>query len=380
MPPTMFKPLSRTLLDPVMNGSALLRERSMSGLAPAITLGIARAKTLQFAQPWRTTANAAIDEKAASAEVAPRLGAPTSPVLEPTPAGNGVYKSYQHGWVMWREDRGAIAVYGAIGARWMEHGGTAGFLGWPQTDELATPRGPGRFSHFDGGSVYWSPATGARLVYGAIRGLWASQAWEQGALGLPTSDEEDVPGVAGARRNRFEGGEITWTPWAGARVTRLVAPPGASGSGLTIKTNGSGNNPAPAPQVSRHVIVTAVMDITDDEWAASNEHAHVERRDERWVDSWDPQGVMQLVGKAGGEVRVELTATAAVRPDGGVRVQVEVKLFEGTSEESTDLDGSRSTSQVVPAGQTVQIPIKINNDDEGGDFADISLMISNSDT
>jgi hypothetical protein len=362
------------------NGSAPKLLLPKSRIAPAITVQLKDAVSLTLDSSWMATASAAIDAKAASADVAGKLGAQTVSTLDPTADGQGVFKTYQNGWVMWRADRGALAVYGAIGARWNEYGGTVGFYGWPRTDELSTPRGPGRYNHFDGGSIYWGPQTGAHLVYGAIRDLWASMAWEQGALGLPTTDEEDVPGAPGARRNSFEGGEITWTPWAGARVTMLFVPGEASGAGLTIQTVGGGGNPAPAPQVNRHVIITAVMDITDDETFGSNEHGHVERRDERWVDSWDPQGVMQLIGKAGGEVRVELTATAAIRPDGSVRLQVDVKLFEGTSEETNDLDGTRSTTQIVPVGQVVQIPIRINNDDEGGDFADISLVISNSNT
>lgn len=155
----------------------------------------------------------------------------------------------------------------------------------------------------------------------------------------------------------------------------MTPPPG----GLHIASAGTGGTPVPVPLVSRHVIVTAAMDITDHETFGSNEHAHHERRDERW-DSWDPQGVMQLVGTCGGEIRVELNATAAVRPDGGVRLSVEVKLFEGTSETTSDLDGVRTWTGVVGAGQIIQVPVRINNDDEGDDFADISLTISNSDT
>lgn len=366
--------------DLVTDIPAPRRRLSDSGIAPVIVARAKDASRLVLEPARLVSARAAIGAKAAMPDVAARIGAAVSDNLDRSADGQGLFRTYQNGWIMWRADRGALAVYGAIGARWNEHGGTTGFLGWPTTDELATPRGPGRYNHFDHGSIYWSPGTGAHLVYGAIRDKWASLGWEQGALGLPTSDEQDVPGIAGARRNTFEKGEITWTPWAGARVTKLFVPAGTAASGLTIQSVGGGGNPAPAPQVSRHVIITASMDITDDEFWADNEHAHVERRDERWVDSWDPQGVMQLIGKCGGEVRVELAATAAMRPDGSARIQIEVKLYEGTSEETTDLDGTRSTSVVVNADQIVQVPIRINNDDEGGDFADISLVISNTST
>ena len=50
------------------------------------------------------------------------------------------------------------------------------FLGYPLTDETATPDGVGRYNHFQGGSIYWTPATGAHEVHGAIRGQWATSA------------------------------------------------------------------------------------------------------------------------------------------------------------------------------------------------------------
>ncbi len=367
------------------NGSVAISNSRLTafrrtGAPAAVRVSLDRALPVIFELRWRQTASDAIDAKAASPDVAPRLGGLVGAGLENSADGRGVFKSYQHGWVMWREDLGALAVYGAIGARWNEIGGTTSGYGWPTTDELSTPRGPGRYNHFEGGSIYWSPNTGARFIYGAIRDLWASMAWEQGPLGLPTTDEEDVPGVGGARRNGFEGGVITWTPWAGARVTSLNVPAGTNPGGLTIQTHGGGGHAAPAPQVQRHVIVTANIALTDHETFGSNEHGSAQRRDERWVDSWDPQGVMTLVGTAGGEMRVEVVADAAVRPDGSVRVGVNVKLYEGTSVTTDDLDGERSTTQVVPRDQTVQIPIHIRNDDEGDDFADISLVISNTST
>ena len=69
--------------------------------------------------------------------------------------------------------------------------------------------------HFQGGSVYWSPATGAHEVHGAIRDRWAELGWENSALGFPTSDEY---GIDGGRRSDFQNGSITWTPSGGAVV------------------------------------------------------------------------------------------------------------------------------------------------------------------
>jgi uncharacterized protein with LGFP repeats len=106
------------------------------------------------------------------------------------------------------------AVYGAIGEKWAQLGGEGSFLGLPLTDETATPDGVGRYNHFQGGSIYWTPQTGAHEVHGAIRDLWARTGWEGGRLRYPTSDERSSGGRG--RYSQFQGGSIVWTPEDGA--------------------------------------------------------------------------------------------------------------------------------------------------------------------
>jgi uncharacterized protein with LGFP repeats len=84
------------------------------------------------------------------------------------------------------------------------------------TDETTTPDGIGRFNHFQGGSIYWTPATGAHEVHGAIRDRWASLGWERSRLGYPTSDELVWAGTG--RVSRFQGGSIYWSPIFGTIV------------------------------------------------------------------------------------------------------------------------------------------------------------------
>jgi len=110
----------------------------------------------------------------------------------------------------------APKVIGDIRAKWAALGAEHGFLGFPLTDELTTPDGIGRYNHFQGGSIYWTPDTGAHEVHGAIRQAWADKGWERSVLGYPISDEEDAPG--GGRQSRFQGGRITWTPAGGAVI------------------------------------------------------------------------------------------------------------------------------------------------------------------
>jgi uncharacterized protein with LGFP repeats len=63
-------------------------------------------------------------------------------------------------------------VIGAIRDKWLALGGPSSFLGQPLTDELGTPDGVGRFNHFQGGSIYWTPTIGAhrrQAAHGAAR-------------------------------------------------------------------------------------------------------------------------------------------------------------------------------------------------------------------
>jgi hypothetical protein len=43
------------------------------------------------------------------------------------------------------------------------------FLGYPTSNELSTEDGTGRYSEFQGGSIYWSPATGALACRQSVR-------------------------------------------------------------------------------------------------------------------------------------------------------------------------------------------------------------------
>jgi hypothetical protein len=94
-------------------------------------------------------------------------------------------------------------------------GSWLGFLGYPTTDETVTPDGIGRYNHFQNGSIYWSPTTGAHEVRGAIREEWAARGWEKSTLGYPVSDETDEIDGSG-RVSLFEHGAIHWNRATGA--------------------------------------------------------------------------------------------------------------------------------------------------------------------
>jgi uncharacterized protein with LGFP repeats len=155
------------------------------------------------------------------------LGVPTSDEMNVPGVAGARVESFQGGAIYWSPSTGAHVVYGAIGAKFNAVGGAAAY-GLPVSDEANASFLPGtRVSYFQGGrAIYWSAATGAHLVYGAIEAKYLDTANERDyygqnvktLLGAPTSDEMNVPGVPGARMNTFQHGVIYWSPATGAHV------------------------------------------------------------------------------------------------------------------------------------------------------------------
>ena len=146
--------------------------------------------------------------------------------------GIGRYNHFQNGTIFWSPSSGAWEVHGSIRGKYALLGWERGFLGYPLTNESTAPDGYGKYNHFQGGSIYWSPYTGAFEVHGLIRQQWASMGWERSALGYPISDELQVFGGAG-RLSNFQHGSIYWSPTAGSRVlsertrvhVKVLSPP-----------------------------------------------------------------------------------------------------------------------------------------------------------
>jgi uncharacterized protein with LGFP repeats len=71
-------------------------------------------------------------------------------------------------------------------------GGMKSLLGAPTSPE-APGAGSTRYVIFTNGAIYWSTASGAQPVTGAIYDAWATLGYEGGPLGLPTSAEIPEP-------------------------------------------------------------------------------------------------------------------------------------------------------------------------------------------
>lgn len=96
-----------------------------------------------------------------------------------------------------------------IDLKYLQLGGEQGFLGQATDQERICPDGEGHFRHYQGGSVYWHPDTGAHEVHGAIRAKWSQMGWETGFLGYPASDELPTPDGQG-RFSLFQYGALYW--------------------------------------------------------------------------------------------------------------------------------------------------------------------------
>ena len=140
-----------------------------------------------------------------------------------TPDGVGRFNHFVNGSIYWTQATGAWEVYGQIRARWESLGWETGVLGYPTTGETATPDGVGRFNHFKKGtslgSIYWTQATGAWEVHGNIRAKYEMLGWETGVLGYPVTNETATPDGVGRFNHFLKGaleGSIYWTPTTGA--------------------------------------------------------------------------------------------------------------------------------------------------------------------
>ncbi len=160
----------------------------------------------------------------ASSQKPPIIGLPNAD--EQSGTNGGRFSTFDSGGIYWSADTGAREVHGAIRQRWLAMGGASSVLGYPASDESPVMNGSneiGRFNRFaNGGFIYWSPASGAWDIYGAIFAEWNSKGGPLGPLGFPISGETStpfLPGFVQGRFNDFQHGVIVWYPdgdYAGA--------------------------------------------------------------------------------------------------------------------------------------------------------------------
>lgn len=134
---------------------------------------------------------------------------------------DGCQQTFENGAIWWSPGTGARTVKGAIGAKYAATGWEAGLLGYPTGEEICGMRDGGCRQDFQGGTILWSPATGAHYIRGQINDKYSTQGRENGWMGYPSTDE--LCGMAaGGCRQHFQGqrGAIYWSPGTGAKFIR----------------------------------------------------------------------------------------------------------------------------------------------------------------
>jgi hypothetical protein len=150
----------------------------------------------------------------------PWIGNPAGPE-QVCDDGIGHFREYQgRASIYYTPSTGAHLIYGLIRAKWIALGREKGPNGYPITDEAEAGSGKGRFNNFQNGTIIWKKNTPeAFSVYGAIYRKWGTVQYDMGPLGFPLTDETATVGNTG-RYNDFEHGAIYYKASVGTHIVR----------------------------------------------------------------------------------------------------------------------------------------------------------------
>ncbi len=129
----------------------------------------------------------------------------------------------------------------------------------------------------------------------------------------------------------------------------------------------------------RKVTITASFEGQDYEVFGSNEYPPPFNTARMVILTNDmPQGLLNFQSRWGGECRAEFNALVQRLTNGDVRVYGELKLFEGTSEDTDDLDGVTGIDFICPKSTTLPWEVYVrNNDENDDDWAKVKMVVSN---
>jgi uncharacterized protein with LGFP repeats len=216
----------------MINVTCQMTKRGMvlSGLIARTTIGLLSAAALVAFAPV-AAATPQDDADAAITAAWQAAGGDTGP-LGPKdggiyPAGDGFGQNFPGGKIFFTPATGAHAMMGAILDKYMSLGGPADSdLGFPTIDEGAGKAADSRnttFSAADNPVIFWTPDTGARVVRGPINAAWDKLGGSAGQLGVPSDDETYRGDVV---TQKFTGGEVSYDRKA---KTFTTVPPDLAG-------------------------------------------------------------------------------------------------------------------------------------------------------
>ena len=145
------------------------------------------------------------------------LGSPASGEFNVVNGGRGQH--FRTGSIYWSARTGAWDVRGLIRDKYFSMAAERSVLGMPTSGEVNSN---GRYSsHFANGSILFSGPTGTHEVHGSINEVYARSGYEASSLGMPLTDERPAAGGTYTAVNFFEGGSIYFSPATGARKFSL---------------------------------------------------------------------------------------------------------------------------------------------------------------
>lgn len=143
------------------------------------------------------------------------IGGPSSqlgfPITNEINTTGGVEQHFQYGRIFWSPIGGAHPLWGAINGKWYSGHDS----GWPIRDEESLGNGA-IAQHFTNGTMYYTPQIGLHYIGAGVRQAWWNKGGQTGVAGYPVEDERTwYPGGA---VQAFQGGTFYYTPQYGTRL------------------------------------------------------------------------------------------------------------------------------------------------------------------
>jgi uncharacterized protein with LGFP repeats len=144
--------------------------------------------------------------------------------------GDGFGQKFSSGKIFFTPDTGAHLIYGAVLDKYESLGGPADSdLGFPNIDTVAGLVSPksrvNTFSASDKPAIFWTPDTGAWAVRGALNAAWDKLGGSAGQLGVPVEDERYDGDVVS---QKFSGGQLSWN----SKTNAFTSDPAGLADGL----------------------------------------------------------------------------------------------------------------------------------------------------
>jgi hypothetical protein len=92
-----------------------------------------------------------------------------------------------------------------------------------------------------------------------------------------------------------------------------------------------------------------------------------------------PVEIPVWIGKVGGEIRAEVRFSLYWKTDSSIDLKFNIKLYEGTSEETNELGGEKSGTVNIPKDMSAELNTKVTNtaESEPRDFVEVKMLFKN---